>query len=86
MVDIRKFVNNHRPDRKSALFLLPSNAALFLKGLHTRLARRLAGQFGDSAQLLGLALLCIGQLGFCFCDVVHVQRHQRRPGVRSSPG
>ena len=44
MVDIRKFVNNHRPERKSALLLLPSNAALFLKGLYTGLARGLACQ------------------------------------------
>ena len=44
MVNFRKRFNLDRPDRKSPLFLLPSNAALFLKGLHTRLARRLAGQ------------------------------------------
>ena len=44
MVNFRKRFNLDRPDRKSPLLLLSSNAALFLKGLHTRLARRLAGK------------------------------------------
>lgn len=44
MVDIRKRLNNLRSQRKSPLLLLPSNAALFLKGLHTCLARRMAGK------------------------------------------
>ena len=76
MTNFRKRFNLDRPDRKSPLFLLPSNAALFLKGLHTRLAPAAGGPVSGIPRSCWVwALLCIGQLGFCFCDIVHVQRH-----------
>ena len=78
MVNFRKRFNLDRPDRKSPLFLLPSNAALFLKGLHTRLARRLAGQSGDSAQLLGLGFALYWSAWFLFL------RHRACPTAQAT--
>ena len=58
----RKRFNLDRPDRKSPLFLLPSNAALFLKGLYTRLARGLACQSSGTPAAAGFYCLLLGGL------------------------